>query len=126
MIEIEELYRRWNNANESQKYMVLLPLLEYGYPKGALLLYNKTILGQAQLEKLIEYSLNWVSGGSWSLLAIEWIEHGFPMNEKMSEILLLNSKNKKKHSQNERHRAQKLVSKFNKTKQDDKENKDHK
>lgn len=126
MIEIEELYRRWNNANESKKYMVLLPLLEYGYPKGALLLYNKTILGQAQLEKLISYALNWPTGGGWSMLAIEWLENGFPMNEEMSEILFLNSQNKKKYSQNERHRAQKLVSKFNKVKQHDKENKDHK
>jgi hypothetical protein len=112
MIEIEELYRRWNNGNESQKYMVLLPLLEYGYPKGALLLYNKIILGQAQLEKLIEYALNWPTGGGWSILAIEWLENGFPMNEEMSEILLLNSQNKKKYSQNERHRAQKVISKF--------------
>ena len=122
MIKIEELYRRWNDANECKKYMVLLPLLEYRYPKGAEFLYNKTILGHIQLEKLIEYALDWPTGGGWSMLAVEWLENGFPMNEKISETLLLNSQNKKKYSQNERHRAQKMVSIFNKAKQHDKEN----
>lgn len=117
MIEIEELYKRWNDASESKKLMSLLPLLEYGYPKGAVLLQNNTSLNQSSLEALIEYALNWPTGGGWSLLAIEWLEHEFPMNESISDFLLSNSKNKKKYSQNERHRAQKLVSKFNKARQ---------
>ncbi|HPQ86591.1 MAG TPA: hypothetical protein PK055_02915 [Gammaproteobacteria bacterium] len=118
MIEIEELHNRWSNAEESRKLMALLPLLEHGYPNGSELLINNTSLEQANLESLIEYALNWPTSGGWSLLAIEWLENGFPINAAMAESLLANSKDKK-YSQNERHRAQKLVSKFNKSKHSD-------
>jgi hypothetical protein len=116
MVEIEELYNRWSNAEESRKLMSLLPLLEYGYPEGSDLLLNNTTLGQNNLVALIEYALNWPTSGGWSLLAIEWLENGFPMNTEIAESLLANSKDKK-YSQNERHRAQKMASKFNKCKQ---------
>ena len=112
MITIEEIYTRWSGAVESKKLMALLPLLEYGY--HAVLEQSKdTPLDQADFSALIEYALGWPVGGSWSLLAIEWLECGFPMNQEISESLLSNSGNKKKFSQNERHRSQKLVSKFN-------------
>lgn len=116
MITVEEICTRWSGAVESKKLMALLPLLEYGYPI-ALEHSKDTPLEQANFSALIEYALNWPIGGGWSLLAIEWLECGFPMNSEISESLLLNSNNKKKFSQNERHRSQKLVSKFNKASQ---------
>ena len=114
MVEIEELYRRWNDASESQKLMSLLPLLEYGYPRGLELLRDHTPLSQSTSEELIEYALSWPTGGGWSLLAIEWLESGFPVSKSIAELLLANSQNKSRYSQNERHRAQKLVSMFKK------------
>lgn len=118
MIEIEELHDRWSNAEESRKLMSLLPLLEYSYPNGSELLVKKNFLEQANLESLIKYALNWPTSGGWSLLAIEWLENGFPINSALARSLLAYSKNKK-YSQNERQRAQKLVSKFNKSKHSD-------
>lgn len=118
MIEIEELYNRWSNAEESRKLMALLPLLEYGYLNGSELLNNNASLETVNLDSLIEYALNWPTSGGWSLLAIEWLENGFPISAAMADSLMANSKDKK-YSQNERHRAQKLVSKFNKSKHAD-------
>lgn len=112
MIEIEELYKRWNDASESKRFISLLPLLEYGYAKGAALLQDNTPLDQSTMEALIEYALSWPVGGGWSLLAIEWLENGFPMNESIADLLLFNSKDKTRYSQDERHRAQKLLSMF--------------
>lgn len=117
MIEVEELYNRWSDAEEGRKLMALLPRLEYGHPTGSELLKKYTSFDQSNLASLIEYALKWPTGGGWSLLAIEWLENGFPINSAMADALLENSKIKKKYSQNERHRAQKLVSKYNKSKQ---------
>ena len=118
MVEIEELYNRWSNAEESRKLMALLPLLEYGYPNGSELLNDNTSFEQANLDSLIEYALNWPASGGWSLLAIEWLENGFPINTAIADSLLANSEDKK-YSQSERHRAQKLVSEFNKSNHSD-------
>ncbi|WP_283172913.1 hypothetical protein [Parathalassolituus penaei] len=116
MVTIEEICTRWCGAVESKKLMALLPLLEHGYP-AALEQSKDTPLEQVNFSALIEYALGWPTGGGWSLRAVEWLECGFPMTPAISELLISNSRNSKKCSQNERHRSQRLVSEFIKSRQ---------
>ena len=117
LIEIAELYHRWSTAPEEKKKMSLLPLLEYGYPRGAELIRSHGHLPADELVHLIEFALQWPTGGGWSLLAVEWMEKGFPLNDRICELLLKNSQNKQKYKQNERHRVFRLAKRWLRTKQ---------
>jgi len=114
MIEIEEIYRRWNRASEPQKYMALLPLLEYGFEKGSDILITETPLTKYHIENLIEYALNWEPAGSWAELALEWIESGQSINSSIYKTLIEKEKKGSIFSQKQKHRAMKIANTWEK------------
>ena len=114
MVEIEELYRRWNKASESQKYMALLPLLEYGFEKGSEALVVQTPLTNYHIENLIEYALNWEIAGWWPELALNWVEDGQTINSSIYKILVEKEKKGSIFSQNQKHRAKKIANEWEK------------
>jgi len=109
MVAIEDIYQRWENASESQKYMALLPLLEYGFEEGSEALIKNTPLTNYHLERLIEYALSWGTSGHWSELAIEWIESGLPINNSIYRLLISKEKRDSGFTQKQRHRIMKIA-----------------
>ena len=114
MIEIEEIYRRWEEAPEPKKNMALLPLLDRGYEQGSESLKSQTPLTNYHVENLIEYALDWEVAGWWPELALKWIESGQTIMKAIYNLLIQKEKRGSIFSQNQRHRARKLANAWEK------------
>ncbi|BFM13531.1 hypothetical protein R50072_36840 [Simiduia litorea] len=100
MKDIAELNSLWL---EHQNLMVLLPVLEHEYPAVIGEVKNAGALSENLLADVVEYSLRFPSR-HWALLAVTWIENGFPLTSSICEQLLAISKDKT-DSQKLRHKS---------------------
>ena len=107
LTDLEDLWKEHKNL------IVLLPILEFEYPDVLEVIPRNSIVTPILLTNLVEYSLSCPSR-YWTLLAVKWLENGFPINMTICNRLEDISLNEV-DSQQLRHRAVNLTNKWKRT-----------
>jgi hypothetical protein len=99
--------------------MFLLPLLQSSYPENVAVIRtgmrnvgmdDDGLVTSFPFDAIVICALTW-EDSYWPLLAVQWLENGYPLSDPIT-IALRHIPEDKRYSQNLRHRAKHLIKKY--------------